>query len=184
MAKVMVILADGYEEIEAVSVVDILRRAQIETDIIGLKDGAVKSSRNMKIMPDKVISDIIADEYDMIVLPGGMPGAKHINESAEVAEILKQFDAEEKFIAAICASPFVLAEKGILKGCMATSYPSVKELVEKVSDYQEAGVVVDEHIITSRGPATAAEFAFTLVELLKDDNTAENLRKAMLFDYA
>lgn len=181
MSKVMVIIADGFEEIEAVSVIDILRRAQIETDAVSLGGDSVKSSRGLTIVPDKKVQDINSGEYDMIVLPGGMPGAKNINESADVEKILKKFAAEEKFIAAICAAPFVLAEKGILKGCMATSYPSFKEIVEKYSDYQDAAIVVDENIVTSRGPATAAEFAFTLVELLKDEETAEKLREGMLF---
>lgn len=183
MKKVMVILADGFEEIEAVSVIDILRRAMLHVDIVALKEGAVKSARNMLIMPDTVVSAVNADEYEMIVLPGGMPGAKNIDENEKVGEILKKFNEQEKFIAAICAAPFVLAKRGILDGKMATSYPTFRDEVGKVSDYQEAGIVVDEHIITSRGPATAAEFAFTLVELLKDEETAERLRETMLFQY-
>lgn len=181
MSKVMVILAEGFEEIEAVSVIDILRRAQIETNSVGLRVGPVRGARGIEIMPDKAMAEIDEADYDMIVLPGGMPGAKNLNASADVERILKKFSEDDKFIAAICAAPFVLAEKGVLKGCMATSYPTFKEAVSKDSDYQTAAVVVDENIITSRGPATAAEFALTLVELLKDEETAQRLRGGMLF---
>jgi 4-methyl-5(b-hydroxyethyl)-thiazole monophosphate biosynthesis len=121
------------------------------------------------------------ENYEMIVLPGGMPGASNINGSSDVDSVLKSFKENGKYIAAICAAPYVLAEKGLLNGCMATSYPSFKEKVEIDSEYKEERVVVDGNIITSRGPATAAEFAFKLVELLKNKECSDKIRKSMLF---
>lgn len=182
MGKVIVLLADGFEEIEAVSIIDILRRAEVDVCVTGLKDGMVKGAHGILVKPDKSLEDIEEDEYDMVVLPGGSTGANNIAASKDADALLRKFSKEDKFIAAICAAPAVLAEKGLLKGCMATSYPSFRETVEEDSDYQEAIVVVDENIITSRGPATAAEFAFTLVEVLVEEDTAEKLREAMLFD--
>lgn len=183
MAKVIVVLADGFEEIEAVSVIDILRRAEVEVCAAGLSSAVVKGAQGILITPDAALSEVNADEYDMIVLPGGSVGARNILEDETADSILRKFAKEEKYIAAICAAPHVLAEKGLLNGCMATSYPGFKEKVAKNSDYHEAIVVVDENIVTSRGPATAAEFAFTLVELLVEEDTAEKLREAMLFNY-
>jgi len=181
MAKVIVILADGFEEIEAVSVIDILRRADIHVCVAGLRDGFIKGAQGLIIKPDSTLEDVDEDEYDMIVLPGGTVGARNILNSKEADSILRKYKEEDKYIAAICAAPFVLAEKGLLDGCMATSYPSFRSKVEPDCEYQEAIVVVDENIITSRGPGTAAEFGFTLVELLVEEDTAQKLREAMLF---
>lgn len=181
MAKVIVILADGFEEIEAVSIIDILRRAKVEVCAAGLKDLMVKGAHGLVVKADATLEDIDEDEYDMVVLPGGTQGAKNIAASSSADALLRKFAKEEKYLAAICAAPFVLAEKKLLNGCMATSYPAFREIVEKDSDYQEAVVVVDENIVTSRGPATAAEFAFTLVELLVEEDTAQMLREGMLF---
>jgi len=182
MGKVIVLLAEGFEEIEAVSVIDVLRRADIEVCVAGLKDGHIKGAHGLMIKPDAALEDIDEDNFDMVVLPGGATGANNISASKDADELLRKYAKEEKYIAAICAAPAVLAEKGLLKGCMATSYPSFREVVEKDSDYHEAVVVVDENIITSRGPATAAEFAFTLVEVLVEEDTAEKLREGMLFN--
>jgi 4-methyl-5(b-hydroxyethyl)-thiazole monophosphate biosynthesis len=181
MKKVLVILADGFEEIEAVTVVDVLRRADIDTVTCALKDGLVESARGIKMQADTEISQIEPNEFDMIVLPGGLEGAKNIDENERVREIIQKFDREERFIAAICASPYMLAKSGLIRQCMLTCYPTFKGIVEQIYDYQVAEVVVDEHIITSRGPATAAEFAFTLVELLKNEAAAQKLRESMLF---
>jgi len=182
MAKAAVILAEGFEEIEAVTVIDILRRADLDVRIAGLQEGLCEGGHGIFIETDCTVEDISVDDCDMIILPGGGAGARRIAEDRTVDSLLREFAKETKYVAAICAAPFVLAEKGILNGCMATSYPSFKEEVETDCEYHEAVVVVDENIITSRGPATAAEFAFTLVELLLEEDTAENLREAMLFD--
>lgn len=181
MRKVMVILADGFEEIEAVSVIDILRRADIPTEIIGLKEGHVTSARGLAVMTDGCIDSVNPDEYEMIVLPGGLAGAKNIDESEKVEEIVKLYLRQEKYVAAICASSYILAKKGLLHGRMATCFPTFKGIVEVLCDFQNASVVVDENIITSRGPGTAAEFAFTIVELLRNEDEADRLREAMLF---
>ncbi|MGE4268103.1 MAG: DJ-1 family glyoxalase III [Deferribacterales bacterium] len=182
MKKVLVILADGFEEIEAVTVVDILRRAEIDTVTCALKEGLVESARGVRVQADTEIIKIDANDYDMIVLPGGLLGAKNIDENEQVRYIVEKYNREERFIAAICAAPYMLAKSGLIKDCMMTCYPTYKGIVEQLCDYQVAEVVVDEHIITSRGPATAPEFAFTLVELLKSEAAAQKLREAMLYD--
>lgn len=182
MAKVIVLLADGFEEIEAVSVIDILRRANVDVCVAGVSKGDIKGAHNIIVKPDAYLSEVLDDEYDMVVLPGGTKGAVNISESTNADRLIKRLAAEEKYIAAICAAPYVLVEKGVLEGKMATSYPSFQEKVEYGCEYQDAIVVVDENIITSRGPGTAAEFAFTLVELLVEEDTAESLREGMLFN--
>ena len=182
MAKVIVVLAEGFEEIEAVTVIDILRRAEVEVCVAGIGEGAVKGAQGILITPDSALSAVQAEEYDMMVLPGGSLGARNIAKDPEADRILRSFAEQEKYIGAICAAPAVLAEKGLLEEKLATSYPGFKSKVAPHSDYQEAIVVVDENIVTSRGPATAAEFAFTLVELLVEEDTAEKLREAMLFN--
>jgi len=182
MASALVILADGFEEIEAFSIIDILRRALVEVCIAGVKWGDVKSARGVVVKPDAIIETVDYESYDMIILPGGAGGASNINSSKTVEDILLNFKENKKYIAAICASPYILANKGILDGCMATSYPTFRDKVEPHSQYLDANVVIDENIITSRGPATSAEFAFTLVEILKGERVADKIRGAMLFD--
>lgn len=180
MAKVVVPLADGFEEIEAMSIIDILRRAGIEVTIAGLHDGYITSARGVKVIPDTTIDKIKADEFDMIVLPGGQPGSDNLNADSRVRELIVDFYKKGKFTGAICAAPYVLANAGVLQGKKATSYPSYKEKIIGAT-YTEEDVVEDGNIITSRGPATAACFAFKIVEKLKGKDTAENIMKAMLF---
>lgn len=178
MAKALIFIADGYEELEAVTVVDILRRAHIVVDVCSVIKPMATSARNLSINADIHISEADASDYDAVILPGGIPGAHHLNDSKEVFEILKKMNAENKLICAICAAPYVLAEKGFLDGKTATCYPSFKDYIK---NYSEENVVTDGNIITSRGPATAPEFAFTIVAKLKNDKTANEIKKAMLY---
>jgi 4-methyl-5(b-hydroxyethyl)-thiazole monophosphate biosynthesis len=165
MAKVLVPLADGCEELEAVTVVDLLRRAGVEVTTAGLKPGIVKASRGVQLVPDVTLDVALQDDYDMVVLPGGMPGATHLKEDARILGLLKSMAAAGKYTAAICAAPMVLAEAGVLEGKRATSYPGVLDALPGVSVRTEA-VVHDDKVLTSRGPGTAMDFALALVEVL------------------
>lgn len=188
MKKVAVILANGFEEGEALLVVDILRRAGIYCDIVSIVGTTPVGSHNIMIYADKLIEEVEKEEYDMIVLPGGQPGADHLRDSEEVINWVQDFSKrEDKFIAAICAAPQVLQKAGILEGVKVTSYPSDKyrKLFDKenyVDDNRELEemVLVDGNIITSRGPATTFPFAYKLVEVLGMD--ADTLKEKMLYN--
>lgn len=181
MARVVVVLADGFEEIEAMSIIDILRRAGVEVVVAGLHGGPITSARGVKVIPDTTVDTIKADEFDMIVLPGGQPGSDNLNSDQRVRSLIVEFYNKGKLTGAICAAPYVLANAGVLQGKKATSYPSYREKIIG-AEYVEDNVVEDGNVITSRGPATAACFAFKIVERLKGKETAENIRKAMLFE--
>ena len=179
--KVAVILANGFEEGESLLVVDILRRAEISCDIVSIENEMVTGSHNIIVKADTTMKDVIKDSYDMIVLPGGQPGADNLRDNEEVIKWIKEMNKEEKFIAAICAAPQVLEKAGIVKGKKITSYPSkkYKEILND-TDYQEKLVVVDKNIITSRGPATTLPFAYKLVEIL--GGNSEELKEKMLYN--
>ena len=165
MAKVLVPLADGCEELEAVTIIDLLRRAGVAVTTAGLKPGLVKASRGVQLLPDATLDVALQDDYDMVVLPGGMPGATHLKEDARILDLLKDMAAAGKYTAAICAAPMVLAEAGVLEGRQATSYPGFLDGVAGVTVSAEA-VVQDGKVLTSRGPGTAMDFALALVEAL------------------
>jgi protein deglycase len=167
MAKVLVPLAAGCEELEAVTIIDLLRRAGVEVVTAGLQPGIVKASRGTQLVPDTILDSVLRDEFDMVVLPGGMPGAQHLKEDSRVQALLKRLAAEGKYTAAICAAPMALAEAGLLSGRKATGYPGVLEklgLPDVV--LQNQAVVRDGKVITSRGPGTAMDFALELIETL------------------
>lgn len=168
MKKVAVMVADGTEEIEALTVVDVMRRANIHCDIVSVDGREIKSSHNIEILADKVIDKDIKN-YDMIVLPGGLPGAYNLADNKLLIETLQEFNNDEnKYIGAICASPaIVLSKANIEEGKLITSYPGkgFEDLLKK-ADYSEENVVVDGNLITSRGPATALPFAYKLLDVL------------------
>jgi 4-methyl-5(b-hydroxyethyl)-thiazole monophosphate biosynthesis len=163
MKKVLLALAPGFEEIETIAVADILRRAGARVTLAGTVDGAIEGSRGVRLLADARIESANADEFDMIVLPGGQPGTNNLLQNEHVAAILTKMHASGKMIAAICAAPTVLHHHGILRGRKATCHPSVRE---KIGDVSDERVVVDGQIITSQAPGTALEFAFKLVEML------------------
>ncbi|HIJ85591.1 MAG: DJ-1/PfpI family protein [Magnetococcales bacterium] len=167
MARVLVPLAEGFEELEAVTIIDILRRAEIECVVAGLQEGPVRGSRRTVIVPDTTLEQVMDQPFDMIALPGGMPGSSNLNADPRIHQLLDRLSREGKITAAICAAPLVLATSGLLKGKKGTSFPGAlsQKLLEGVS-YQETAVVVDGTVITSRGPGTAMDFALTLVETL------------------
>jgi 4-methyl-5(b-hydroxyethyl)-thiazole monophosphate biosynthesis len=167
MASVLVPLAQGCEELEAVTVVDLLRRAGIEVITAGLDAQPVHASRGVTLLPDMSLDAALQHEFDMIVLPGGLPGADHLRDDHRVIAVLKKMAAADRYTAAICAAPRVLAHAGLLAGKRATSFPGALDVAAVPGiDYQEAAVVIDDKVITSRGPGTAMDFALTLIETL------------------
>lgn len=167
MAGVLIPLAQGCEELEAVTVIDLLRRAGINVITAGLDEQPVKASRGTVLIPDTDLDSVLQNDFDMIVLPGGLPGADHLRDDPRIQQKLKSMAEADKFIAAICAAPKVLAAAGLLTGRRATSYPGSldKDTVDNMQ-YLEQAVVIDGKLITSRGPGTAMDFALTLVEQL------------------
>jgi 4-methyl-5(b-hydroxyethyl)-thiazole monophosphate biosynthesis len=167
MVRVLVPLASGCEELEAVTIIDLLRRAGIEVVSAGLEPGIVKASRGTQLVSDASLDNVFRDDFDMIVLPGGMPGARHLKEDKRIQELLKRMAGQNKYTAAICAAPMALAEAGLLDGRKATSFPGVLEKLDLPdTTLQNEAVVVDGHVVTSRGPGTAMDFSLTLIELL------------------
>jgi 4-methyl-5(b-hydroxyethyl)-thiazole monophosphate biosynthesis len=166
MSKVLIPLADGCEEIEAVTVVDILRRAGVEVTTAGLGREPVTCSRRTTIVPDAALDDVMAEPFDMIVLPGGMPGAAHLKNDPRILKLLKEMANSGKYVAAICAAPIALHAAGLLQNKTATSFPGFLDKLPGSHNYTSRTVVVDGNVVTSRGPGTAMDFALTLVELL------------------
>lgn len=183
MPKVLVPLADGCEELEAVTIIDLLRRAGIEVVVAGLKPGIVKASRGVLLVPDCTLDAALQDEFDMLVLPGGMPGMTHLREDSRIRGLLQKLASENKYTCAICAAPVVLAEVGLLEGKSATSYPGFLDSMKLDStSLSNAPVVTDGKVITSRGPGTAMDFALELVFVLcgqaKRDEVEAGLQRA------
>ena len=182
MKKIAVMFADGFEEIEALGTVDILRRSGVTCDIVSIQKETVTGAHGIKIQSDKIISEDIKN-YDMIVCPGGLPGAEYLSECELLIETIKEFDKRtDKYIAAICASPaMVLSKAGIEKDRYITSYPgeNFESLLEQ-SNYLEELVVVDNNLITSRGPATTFLFAYKLLDVLGVDSNT--LKEGMLWN--
>jgi protein deglycase len=173
MARVLLPLAEGFEEIEAVTVVDLLRRAGIEVRMASLAGRQVTGSHGIRIEADITLDAADVADYDMIVLPGGMPGADHLKNDARVVSLLQRFAAAGLYTAAICAAPGVLAHAGLLEGRAATSFPGfLRPDSAPGLTLADAAVVVDGTVITSRGPGTAIEFSLALIELLAGRETA------------
>ena len=165
MKTVLVPVAPGFEEIETISVVDILRRAGARVILAGTIQGPLKGSRGVLVLPDENLDDVLDKEFDLIVLPGGQPGTDNLKGDARIIQLVKKMDGLKKNIAAICAAPLVLQEAGILAKHSITSHPSVQNHLQ-APGYSEDRVVVDKNIVTSKSPGTAMEFSLKLVEIL------------------
>jgi len=165
MASVLVPLAQGCEELEAITVVDLLRRAGVSVVTAGLDDKPVRASRGMVLVPDTTLDEALKQEYDMVVLPGGLPGADHLDSDPRIRGLIKEMADKGRYTAAICAAPKVLASTGVLEGKRVTSFPGALDAFDGL-DYRSDPVVQDGKLITSRGPGTAMDFALTLIENL------------------
>lgn len=173
-------LAQGFEEIEGLTVVDVLRRADIEVRTVAIGNSLeVKGRSGITVLADLNFRDVDYDSGVMIVLPGGQPGSTHLLNDQGLKEKIMNYNKEGKYLAAICAAPMVLAAHGILKGKKATIYPGMENFL-KEGIFSEGDVVEDENIITSRGPATAMKFALKLVELLSGKEKAEEIARELL----
>ncbi len=179
MKRVLILLAPGFEEIEAVTVIDILRRAGVEVTVAGTVEGPIEGSRRVNLLADLSVEKVAGGDYDMVVLPGGQPGADHLAKDERVRRILEEAMAKERCIAAICAAPSILASAGFLDGKKATSHPSVRERMAG-ANYSEARVVVDGRWVTSRAPGTAMEFAFELVRLLVGEEKTKEVNRGVM----
>jgi len=180
--KVLVLLAEGFEEIEAVTSIDILRRAGLDVTVAGVGNVIVKGSRDIVLKTDIEIGSYKGSP-DVLVLPGGMPGVKNLSLSKKVNELIDKVYKNGKIIAAICAAPaYVLAPKDILKGRKATCYPDCRDMMEGKTKFVDEKVVVDRNIITSKGPGTAFDFALKLVEKLAGKSVKEKVRKKILYE--
>jgi 4-methyl-5(b-hydroxyethyl)-thiazole monophosphate biosynthesis len=175
--RILVLLADGFEEIEAITVVDVLRRASIEVDTVGITGAWVTGSHGIKVMADKKISEVDIEKYDGIVLPGGSKGVENLARSSKVKEFLEKMNEKGKLIAAICAAPSVLAKFHILDNKRATIYPGMERELPYPRDER---VVVDENVITSQGPGTAIEFSLAIVEKLLGREKAWELKDQLV----
>ncbi|MEW4353386.1 DJ-1 family glyoxalase III [Streptococcus pneumoniae] len=176
MTKIAVMLANGFEEIEALTVVDVLRRANLTCDMVSF-EREVTGSHGITVKGD-VLWEGNLEGYDMVVLPGGMPGATNLRDNEALMAVLRHMKAEKKWIAAICAAPLALERAGILEGKTFTCYDGVEKEIQS-GTYVKETVVVDGHLITSRGPSTALAFAYELVSQLGGDGDA--LATAMLY---
>jgi 4-methyl-5(b-hydroxyethyl)-thiazole monophosphate biosynthesis len=176
--KVCVLLADGFEEIEALTVSDVFRRANLICDLVSIKEEQVKSSHRLIVEADKIFSEDM--EYDLVVIPGGIPGATNLRDDERVIKFVKKQNKEGKLIGAICAGPIVLGRAGITEGKNITSYPGYEDELPNC-EYLEDAVVVDGNIITSRGPATALAFSYKLLEELGYEHQVEGISSGMLY---
>ena len=180
MAKVLVPLAEGCEELEAVTVIDLLRRANITVVTAGLEAGPVTASRGVVLMADKTLDEALQDDYEMVVLPGGGPGSDRLDADDRIRQLLIRMANSEKFTAAICAAPKVLKSAGLLDGKQATCYPGVIQAGDLPGLDTGQRVVQDGKVVTSWGPGTAMDFALQLIEILTDKNTRDQVEAGLV----
>ena len=180
-ARVLVPLAQGCEELEAVTIIDLLRRAGIEVTSAGLDAGSVTASRGVTLIPDTDLESALKSDYDMIVLPGGLPGADHLDDDERIRSVLKKMANNGKYTAAICAAPKVLANAGVLAGKTATSYPGFLDgLGLSDTTLSNEAVVRDGKVITSKGPGTAIDFVLELIEVLSGKEKRNEVETALV----
>ena len=183
MAKVYVFLANGFEEVEAMAPVDVLRRAGIEVVTVSITGSEfVKGAHNVIIKADKVFTECKYDDAELVVLPGGMPGATNLNEHQGLRNLIIEHNLRHKKIGAICAAPLVLGGLGLLKGKKATCYPGFEKYLTE-AEYTAALVTVDSNIITGEGPAASLEFAYTLLEQIAGSKHVAPLREGMMYNH-
>lgn len=181
MAKVYIFLADGFEEIEGLTVVDLLRRAEIDIQMVSITGKKeVTGSHNITVLADALFEELNFEDADLLVLPGGMPGTRYLGEHEGLGRLLEEFNNRKKLLAAICAAPSVLGTKGLLKGKNATCYPGFEDkLVGANAMLQD--VVRDDNVVTSRGMGTAIDFSLALIRELKSEAEASKLAKAIQY---
>jgi 4-methyl-5(b-hydroxyethyl)-thiazole monophosphate biosynthesis len=177
--KVIVPLTDGFEEIEFSTIVDILRRAEMDVTTAGLKEGVIEGAHGVKVMADTSIDKINPGHFDIVVLPGGYPGFVNLGQDERVVNLVREMDKASKYVTAICGSPSVLSKAGILKGRKATIHPAVRDMLTDAEHVDER-VIADGKLITSQGPGTAMEFSMKLVEILVGKDKVEEVNGEVL----
>ena len=181
MSKVYIFLADGFEEIEGLTVVDLLRRADIQIDMISIMGRKqVVGAHGIKVEADYLYEEVKVEEADMLVLPGGMPGTKHLAGHKELCNQLRAFHEAKKGVAAICAAPMVLGQNGILEGKKAVCYPGFESYLEGAT-VEMVEVVTDGNVITSRGLGTAIEFASAITAYFVGEEKAKEVKNAIIY---
>lgn len=177
--RVCVLLADGFEEIEAVTVIDVLRRADVDVEVLGVTTQRVRGSHAVTVEADHTLEERSQQSWDIVILPGGMPGATHLRDDLRVQALLRRQNQDGGKLAAICAAPIALGAAGILRGRRATCYPGFETQLEGARPAEDR-VLTDGNVTTSRGPGTALEFALRLVADLRGEEVARTLRERML----
>jgi 4-methyl-5(b-hydroxyethyl)-thiazole monophosphate biosynthesis len=178
---VIVPIADGSEELEAVCIIDVLRRAGAQVTVASVSGLQIVGSRGVKLMADRLVAECVNDAYDLVVLPGGMPGSEHLRDSKAVIHLLKQQAEEEKLYGALCAAPaIVLHHHGLIDGRRVACHPEFRHLITN-AEVISGAVAVDGNVITGRGAGVAVEFSLTLVEYLFDREKASEVAEGMVF---
>jgi len=180
--RALVLLAPGFEEIEMVTVVNVLRRAGVEVTLAGIGAGALPGSHAVRVTADCPAAQVSGRDFDLVFLPGGQPGTDNLRKDPQAQRILQEASEAKKTIGAICAAPLILAEAGCLSGRCATGHPSVRSAMEKATSVQYTGapVVIDGSVVTSRSPGTAMECALALVGLLCGNEKAKSVEASLL----
>lgn len=181
MPSALVILSPGFEEIEAITVIDLLRRASIEVTTVGLDDKLITGSHDIPITADTELSDINHSDYDILILPGGQPGTNNMKSNPTILKWIQERHSKEQLIAAICAAPTVLHAVGVTSNIKLTSYPAVKDTF-KDSNYLEDNVVFYHHIITSRGVGTAIDFSLAIIAKLTSQSKANDIKEKIVYN--
>lgn len=179
MPKVLVPIATGFEEIEAITIVDVLRRADIEVVMAGVERKQVIGAHGIEIKTSTHINDINSNEFDMIILPGGMPGSLNLKNSQKVQSLLGEMDQGGKYIGAICAAPIALAEAEVLKSSY-TCYPSFEKDITDSTYMKNEDIVMDQNTITANGPKSAMKFSLEIVEKLCSKEKREEIESQLL----
>ena len=183
MSKINVFFANGHEEIEGLTVIDLLRRAGLEVDIVSINEGLeVTGSHNITIKADRLIGDVDFEDGDMIVLPGGLPGTYNLDECTKLCDEIVKYNEENKMLAAICAAPSVLGRLGVLKGKGATCYPGYEDKLEGAACLKSS-VVKSNNVITANGMGAAIPFALTIIEHYLGKGKANALAEAIQYKW-
>lgn len=177
---VYLMLADGFEEIEALTPLDILRRAQIEVKTVGVTGKTVTGAHSIPVVADILLDDIALEDMSAVILPGGMPGTLNLKNEKAVENTVLYAAEKGLLIAAICAAPSILGNLGLLESKEAVCFPGFEDEL-KGADISDKSVVLSGNIITAKGAGVAAEFGFEILKQLKDEDTAQRLKKAMMY---
>lgn len=181
MKDLLILLADGFEDIEALTVADYLRRAELDVDLVSISDNnVVKSAHGVKVLADKTFIEINFEDYKGLYIPGGLPGATNLAKDEKIVEAAEMYLQEDKYVAAICAGPIVLDKAELLKNKKFTCFPGFEQNLS-VQDRLDEPVVFDENMITAMGPSFAQVLAFELIKLFKGEGVAEEVKKSTLF---